>query len=59
MFGFEWRGARNDSRCEVSGAVRAGRNLRLMSANHVDPDMAVEVFVLDGPVPPDGAIADA
>jgi len=33
--------------------------LAFLSANHVDPDLAVEVFVLDGPVPADGAAADA
>jgi hypothetical protein len=29
-----------------------------MSANHVGPDLAIEVFVLDGPVPPEGEPAD-
>jgi hypothetical protein len=32
----------------VSSAPPAAGSLAFMSGNHVDPDMAAEIFVLDG-----------
>jgi uncharacterized protein YbcI len=39
-------------------AELTGRNvIAMMSANHIDPDLAAEIYVLDGPPVPSGSTA--
>jgi uncharacterized protein YbcI len=50
-------------RAEASAAGLTGRTvIAMMSSNHIDPDMAAEIFVLDGPPDPhvvlDGGAVD-
>lgn len=44
---------REEARARI-GEITGRTVLAMMSANHLDPDLASEIFVLDGPPAPDG-----
>jgi uncharacterized protein YbcI len=49
---------REEASAKVS-EITGRRVIAMMSANHVDPDLAVEVFLLDGPPAPGAAVGEA
>jgi uncharacterized protein YbcI len=45
----EFQEAMREESGEVIGALTGRKVLAFMSANHLEPDLAAEIFVLDGP----------
>ena len=47
---FEFQGAMRDEASAAVAEITGRTVIAMMSANHIDPDLAAEVFVLDAPV---------
>jgi uncharacterized protein YbcI len=48
----EYQEAMRDEISDIVGELTGRNVIAMMSANHIDPDLAAEIFVLDGPPNP-------
>ena len=55
----EYQEAMREEAMRKVAEITGRQVLAMMSANHIDPDLAVELFVLDGPPTNLGAVADS
>ena len=56
---FEFQGAMSAEACARVEGITGRRVVAMMSTNHIDPDLAAEIFVLDEPPAPQPSARDA